>query len=224
VSGDLVRARADALDTSGASITITAPPGNAPEPAIAFGQRPTVFVANLGSDGCHTVESSDVMYPEPGPPADVESKYPDSAKNCGYAGTCKPLKGNGGGVGSGAACGGGGGGSSAPPQASSGVSSQGASATPSQAASDGASTSGPSAPTSRPSAPTSGPSAPTSVNASAAASAAVTPAVSPGMKAEQPPSNSPDGRGTFVRTSWITVTSGNNLVVSKILVAPAPHR
>ena len=50
-----------------AHVTITSE--GAGSEAVAFDQRPNIFMANLGtvSNGCTTVEGTDVEYPEPGP-------------------------------------------------------------------------------------------------------------------------------------------------------------
>jgi hypothetical protein len=75
-----------------ASITIAA--GSGPSPAVAFKSRPDLFVANLGN-GCTTVETKEVIFPDPGPPADVTTALQEDSSGS-YTGTCAAVKGIGG--------------------------------------------------------------------------------------------------------------------------------
>ncbi|OBT69722.1 hypothetical protein VE03_00859 [Pseudogymnoascus sp. 23342-1-I1] len=75
-----------------ASVTISA--GTGSTPAVAFADRPAMFVANAGN-GCTTVESKDLKFPDPGP--DVTE---DTAGTADPVGTC-PSSGSGTDTGSG---------------------------------------------------------------------------------------------------------------------------
>ncbi|APA06639.1 hypothetical protein SS1G_04786 [Sclerotinia sclerotiorum 1980 UF-70] len=58
-------------------------------PAVAFSSRPDLFLVNLGN-GCTSVESKAVNYPNPGPDADVTRKSSESGT---FTGTCGPVNG-----------------------------------------------------------------------------------------------------------------------------------
>ncbi|KAJ8069910.1 hypothetical protein OCU04_000318 [Sclerotinia nivalis] len=73
-----------------ASVTIEASASKArAAPAVAFSSRPDLFLVNLGN-GCTSVESKAVNYPNPGPDADVTRKSSDSGT---FTGTCGPVNG-----------------------------------------------------------------------------------------------------------------------------------
>ncbi|KAE8453237.1 hypothetical protein EG329_011304 [Mollisiaceae sp. DMI_Dod_QoI] len=72
-----------------ASVTIASGSGTAPK--TAFSARPDLFVANL-ANGCTTVETTDVLIPNPGP--DVTTG--GTAKSQAASGTCSPVNGIGG--------------------------------------------------------------------------------------------------------------------------------
>ncbi|KFY69532.1 hypothetical protein V498_10453, partial [Pseudogymnoascus sp. VKM F-4517 (FW-2822)] len=72
-----------------AVVTIEA--GSGTPPAVAFSDRPAMFVANAGN-GCKTLESTDVKFPNPGP--DVTEK---SAGTSDPQGTCDTPSGDSGG-------------------------------------------------------------------------------------------------------------------------------
>ncbi|ESZ98276.1 carbohydrate-Binding Module family 18 protein [Sclerotinia borealis F-4128] len=73
-----------------ASVNIEAGPSKArAAPAVAFSSRPDLFLVNLGN-GCTSVESKAVNYPNPGPDADVTRKASDSGT---FTGTCGPVNG-----------------------------------------------------------------------------------------------------------------------------------
>jgi hypothetical protein len=78
-----------------ASITIAA--GSGPSPAVAFKSRPDLFVANL-ANGCTTVETKEVIFPNAGPSADVTTALQEDSTGS-YTGTCAAVKGIGGGNG-----------------------------------------------------------------------------------------------------------------------------
>ncbi|KAK5661561.1 hypothetical protein OQA88_11469 [Cercophora sp. LCS_1] len=63
--------------------------------AEAFSSRPSIFLANLGN-GCTTVESADVAYPNPGP--DVQDNGGKQAPPSGSCGSAAPGGGSGGGA------------------------------------------------------------------------------------------------------------------------------
>ncbi len=59
---------------------------------VAFAQRPALFVANVGN-GCRTVDSADVKFPNPGPDVDAKGgTTPPAGSSCGSV-----VAGNGGG-------------------------------------------------------------------------------------------------------------------------------
>ncbi|KUJ12321.1 uncharacterized protein LY89DRAFT_592922 [Mollisia scopiformis] len=101
-----------------ASITIASGTGAAP--ATAFKDRPDLFVANL-DNGCTTVETTDVIIPNPGP--DVTT---GGTKEGAVSGTCTPVNGIGGRTGSASS----GGSTSVAPDASSGSTAPTASSAP----------------------------------------------------------------------------------------------
>ncbi|CAD6441607.1 82ef1843-6d2d-4030-a51c-dc3cc06517a2-CDS [Sclerotinia trifoliorum] len=73
-----------------ASVTIEASGSKArAAPAVAFSSRPDLFLVNLGN-GCTSVESKAVNYPNPGPDADVTRKSSESGT---FTGTCGPVNG-----------------------------------------------------------------------------------------------------------------------------------
>ncbi|PMD18838.1 carbohydrate-binding module family 18 protein [Hyaloscypha hepaticicola] len=75
-----------------ASITIAAGSGTKRASTVAFSSRPDMFVANMGN-GCTTVESEDVVYPNPGPDVTGSS----TKGGTGFTGTCAAVNGIGGG-------------------------------------------------------------------------------------------------------------------------------
>jgi hypothetical protein len=76
-----------------ASITIAA--GTGSTPAVSFKSRPDIFVANL-DNGCTSVETKEVIFPNPGPPADITTALQEESSGS-YVGTCAAVKGIGGG-------------------------------------------------------------------------------------------------------------------------------
>lgn len=81
---------------SAASVTITAATGASKRSeSIAFKDRPSMFVANL-ANGCTTTEGAEVVYPDPGPDADVTVKHNVAVDGAGFTGTCAAVKGVGG--------------------------------------------------------------------------------------------------------------------------------
>ncbi|KAF4635531.1 hypothetical protein G7Y89_g2562 [Cudoniella acicularis] len=76
-----------------ASVNIAAGSGTAP--AVAFAQRPTIWVANL-ANGCTTVEGKDVIFPDPGPDADVTTTQKVTNDSGSFTGTCAAVSGVGG--------------------------------------------------------------------------------------------------------------------------------
>jgi hypothetical protein len=70
------------------------------ERAAAYSSRPSIFLANIGN-GCTTLESADVVYPDPGPDVqDNRGKQAPPVGSCGSA--AAPGSGSGGGSGGGA--------------------------------------------------------------------------------------------------------------------------
>ncbi|KAA8576729.1 hypothetical protein EYC84_006798 [Monilinia fructicola] len=72
-----------------ASVTIEGGSKARAAPAVAFSSRPDLFLINLGN-GCTSVESTAVNYPDPGPDADVTRSSSDSGS---FTGTCGPVNG-----------------------------------------------------------------------------------------------------------------------------------
>ncbi|KAB8302453.1 hypothetical protein EYC80_005862 [Monilinia laxa] len=72
-----------------ASVTIEGGSKARDAPAVAFSSRPDLFLINLGN-GCTSVESTAVNYPDPGPDADVTRSTSDSGS---FVGTCGPVNG-----------------------------------------------------------------------------------------------------------------------------------
>lgn len=71
-----------------AVITTTGGGGSASTP---FASRPQIFKANI-ANGCSTVEGSDVLFPNPGPPGDVTNA---GTKTAAPVGTCDVAVGGG---------------------------------------------------------------------------------------------------------------------------------
>ena len=82
-----------------ATVTITGAAGNK-SGGTPFSSRPSIFVANM-DNGCTTIETTDVVFPDPGPDLTDISKAPGQVK-----GTCKAVDGIGGESSSGSSSGG----------------------------------------------------------------------------------------------------------------------
>ncbi|KAM3082480.1 hypothetical protein ACMFMF_002141 [Clarireedia jacksonii] len=72
-----------------ASVTIEGGEKARAAPAVAFSERPGLFLVNLGN-GCTSVEGKSVNYPAPGPDADVTRVSSDQGS---FTGTCGPVNG-----------------------------------------------------------------------------------------------------------------------------------
>ncbi|KAL5328338.1 hypothetical protein ACEPPN_001837 [Leptodophora sp. 'Broadleaf-Isolate-01'] len=63
-------------------------------PKIPFSQRPPIFVANIGTNGCKTVEGFDPIYPNPGPDVTGAGTPGGLTGDCGAAASPPPPAGN----------------------------------------------------------------------------------------------------------------------------------
>lgn len=169
-----------------ASVTIAAASGARSAPSVAYKDRPDMWVANM-NNGCLSVETKEVIFPDPGPASDVTTKNTVKADTDSFTGTCAAVKGIGG-----ADAAGGGSASGAAPVSSAASASAPASSAPATSASAATTLVTSAVPTS----------APASASATVIASSVSAPAGTAASSASTPSStSSPSGGGNLTTTA-----------------------